>query len=170
MRCASSRSTPRFTSAPATAALPVPTSPRLKSPDTFTLRRTARQRLDMPSKVNGSAVYGMDVAMPGMSGIEATRRIKEEDPEAQVLILSGHEDPLLLARAVQAGAVLAARLPVPDRVGDLVDHVLAVPHREGVEEVGDRLRVEGARAAPHDHRIGRAAVAVVAGVGNMLTI
>ena len=47
----------------------------------------------------------MDVAMPGMSGIEATRRIKEEDPEAQVLILSGHEDPLLLARAVQAGAV-----------------------------------------------------------------
>lgn len=47
----------------------------------------------------------MDVAMPGMSGIEATRRIKEEDPEARVLILSGHEDPLLLARAVQAGAV-----------------------------------------------------------------
>jgi two-component system NarL family response regulator len=47
----------------------------------------------------------MDVAMPGMSGIEVTRRIKEIDPDAQVLILSGHEDPLLLARAVQAGAV-----------------------------------------------------------------
>lgn len=47
----------------------------------------------------------MDVAMPGMSGIEVTRRVKEIDPEAQVLILSGHEDPLLLARAVQAGAV-----------------------------------------------------------------
>jgi DNA-binding NarL/FixJ family response regulator len=47
----------------------------------------------------------MDVSMPGMSGIEATRRIKEEDPEAQVLILSGHQDPLLLARAVQAGAI-----------------------------------------------------------------
>ena len=47
----------------------------------------------------------MDVAMPGMSGIEATRRIKAEEPQAQVVILSGHEDPLLLARAVQAGAV-----------------------------------------------------------------
>lgn len=47
----------------------------------------------------------MDVAMPGMSGIEATRRIKEEDPDAQVLILSGHQDPLLLARAIQAGAL-----------------------------------------------------------------
>jgi DNA-binding NarL/FixJ family response regulator len=47
----------------------------------------------------------MDVAMPGMSGIEATRRIKDAEPEAQVLILSGYEDELLLARAVQAGAI-----------------------------------------------------------------
>jgi DNA-binding NarL/FixJ family response regulator len=47
----------------------------------------------------------MDVAMPGMSGIEVTRRIKDENPDAQVLILSGHQDPLLLARAVQAGAL-----------------------------------------------------------------
>ncbi len=47
----------------------------------------------------------MDAAMPGMSGIEATRRIKETEPEAQVLVLSGYEDELLLARAVQAGAI-----------------------------------------------------------------
>jgi DNA-binding NarL/FixJ family response regulator len=46
----------------------------------------------------------MDVAMPGMSGIEAARRIKEADPDARIVMLSGHDDEHLLARAVQAGA------------------------------------------------------------------
>jgi DNA-binding NarL/FixJ family response regulator len=47
----------------------------------------------------------MDVSMPGMSGIDATRRILEIKPDAAVLILSGNNDDHLLARAVQAGAV-----------------------------------------------------------------
>jgi isoquinoline 1-oxidoreductase beta subunit len=48
------------------AALPVPPHPALKSPDSYTIRRTARQRHDIPSKVDGSAVYGIDFTLPGM--------------------------------------------------------------------------------------------------------
>ena len=44
----------------------VPTHPALKNPDTYTLRRTARPRFDMRSKVNGSAIYGIDFVLPGM--------------------------------------------------------------------------------------------------------
>jgi isoquinoline 1-oxidoreductase beta subunit len=44
----------------------VPTSPALKHPDRFTIRRTSRARLDIPSKVDGSAKYAIDFTTPGM--------------------------------------------------------------------------------------------------------
>ena len=40
--------------------------PALKNPDTFTIRRTSPPRLDIPSKVDGSAIYGIDFTTPGM--------------------------------------------------------------------------------------------------------
>jgi isoquinoline 1-oxidoreductase beta subunit len=44
----------------------VPTSPALKHPDSFTIRRTSPARLDLPSKVDGSAKYAIDFTAPGM--------------------------------------------------------------------------------------------------------
>jgi DNA-binding NarL/FixJ family response regulator len=46
----------------------------------------------------------MDLKMPGMSGIEATRKIKEESPLIIVLVLTGSEDPDHLSGALKAGA------------------------------------------------------------------
>jgi isoquinoline 1-oxidoreductase subunit beta len=48
------------------AAQRVPTSPTLKHPDGFTIRRTSPTRLDIPSKVDGSAKYAIDFSTPGM--------------------------------------------------------------------------------------------------------
>ena len=45
---------------------PVPDNPALKDPDHYTIRRTARARFDIPPKVDGSAVYGIDFRLPGM--------------------------------------------------------------------------------------------------------
>jgi isoquinoline 1-oxidoreductase subunit beta len=44
----------------------VPSRPALKDPSQYTLRRTARPRLDLRSKVDGSAIYGIDFTMPGL--------------------------------------------------------------------------------------------------------
>jgi len=52
--------------AQAAAAQPVPTSPALKNPDAFTIRRTSLPRLDIPPKVDGSATYAIDFTTPGM--------------------------------------------------------------------------------------------------------
>jgi isoquinoline 1-oxidoreductase beta subunit len=47
-------------------ALPVPADPPLKTKDKFRYIGKDRPRLDVPSKVNGRAVYGSDVKVPGM--------------------------------------------------------------------------------------------------------
>jgi len=49
-------------------------------------------------------VVVMDINLPGMSGIEATRRMLAREPDAKVLVFSMHEDALFGSRALQAGA------------------------------------------------------------------
>ena len=46
----------------------------------------------------------MDIAMPGVSGIQATRLIREQYPETKVLILSQYEDPQYVLPLLRAGA------------------------------------------------------------------
>src|SRR6184192_3079673 len=48
------------------AQLPVPKDPPLKDPKDFRLLGTRVPRLDTPAKVDGSAVFGIDVRVPGM--------------------------------------------------------------------------------------------------------
>src|SRR5881398_3587036 len=48
------------------AQLPVPKDPPLKDPKDFRLLGTRVPRLDTPAKVDGSAIFGIDVKVPGM--------------------------------------------------------------------------------------------------------
>lgn len=46
----------------------------------------------------------LDISMPDLDGIEATKRLKKILPEAKVLIITVHEDEGLLQEAIRAGA------------------------------------------------------------------
>ena len=50
----------------AAAAIAAPSNPALKDPDTYSIRRTAKPRFDIPPKVNGGVRYGIDFTLPGM--------------------------------------------------------------------------------------------------------
>jgi CheY-like chemotaxis protein len=46
----------------------------------------------------------MDVAMQGMNGLEATRRIRKEFAGSRIIVLTQHDTPQMRAAAMEAGA------------------------------------------------------------------
>jgi DNA-binding NarL/FixJ family response regulator len=46
----------------------------------------------------------VDIALPGASGFELTRRILRHDPQARIVVFSMNDDAIFAARALEAGA------------------------------------------------------------------
>jgi two-component system response regulator NreC len=62
-----------------------------------------RQAVALIEKANPDVVI-MDIAMPNLNGIEATRQIINQNPRTAVAILSMHSDESYVIRALKAGA------------------------------------------------------------------
>ena len=65
---------------------------------------TGRQAVQLTRKLRPSVVV-MDIAMPLLNGLEATRQIRKDFPETKVLILSAHNDDAYVEQAAALGAV-----------------------------------------------------------------
>jgi DNA-binding NarL/FixJ family response regulator len=101
----------------------------------------------------------MDVRMPEMDGLEATRAIKAERPEVSVLVVSTHENPDYLFEALKAGAAGYVLKDAPKR--QLVDAVRRVLNGESplnqelaarlIQRLAKEMAARPAQPAPTTH-------------------
>jgi len=65
---------------------------------------TGRQAVQLTRKLQPEVVV-MDIAMPLLNGLEATRQIRKAVPDTKVLILSAHSDDAYVEQVAELGAV-----------------------------------------------------------------
>lgn len=87
------------------------------------------QALDLVGRTMPDVVL-MDIAMPQVNGIEATRRIKRAYPSVSVLILTAHYSQELILAVVEAGA--AGYMLKDARGNELLSAIRAVNDGEAV--------------------------------------
>jgi DNA-binding NarL/FixJ family response regulator len=100
-------------------------------------------------------VVVMDVAMPGMNGLEATRQIVRNIPSSKVLVLTSYGDDECVAQLIEAGAT--GYLVKQTAAGDLLKAIREV-HRGNAffsPSIAKRLRQQECEAPTGEQRAAR---------------
>ena len=89
--------------------------------------RDGRQAIELARTLEPDVIL-MDISMPGMDGIEATRRLRAARVPVRVLVLTGSNSRIDVDRARDAGA---AGYVTKDRIAsELLDAIVDVANRE----------------------------------------
>jgi two-component system, LuxR family, response regulator FixJ len=88
-----------------------------------------------------------DVRMPGMSGIDLLKRLREMKIDVPVIVITGHGDVPLAVEAMKVGAIDFLEKPFDDQV--LLASVQAAIERQGgeIKRNAERVEIEGKLAA-----------------------
>lgn len=91
-------------------------------------------------------VVVMDIAMTGVSGLEATSRILARDPGARVLALSAHEDPSHVRHMLKIGALgYLCKRSAPEALIEAI-RAVAAGRRYVDAQLAQRMAVQGVQA------------------------
>lgn len=85
---------------------------------------SAEAALEHPEFITAQIVL-TDLNMPGITGIELTKRISEEFSDKQVILLTAHDDSFYADKAFEAGARAYIVKNDPSIIGETINRVLA---------------------------------------------
>src|SRR5437870_11480656 len=112
---------------------------------------TGEEALEVVSQVDLGVVL-MDIDLPGIDGIDATRRIRELSPSTQVVIITAYQEPAVMARAIEAGA--CGFVPKTQTADQLVGVIRGAAAGEMVLPSGDiravLVKLQAAQRARND--------------------
>ena len=115
-------------------------------------------RVDIREAATGEAALGMfrefrpdlvvlDLNLPGLGGLEVIARIKVEDAKARILVLSMHDNPMYVARVLQAGAKgYVSKNAPPDQTLEAIRRV-AAGHSYIEHEIAQELALRNVHAS-----------------------
>lgn len=96
----------------------------------------------------GPDIVVMDISLPGVSGIEAMRRMLAHRPELRVLMFSMHDDAIFCSRAFEAGALgYLSKSSAPEALVEAL-HAVSRGERYASPDVAENLSVRSPSHAP----------------------
>jgi DNA-binding NarL/FixJ family response regulator len=106
------------------------------------------EALKLADSVTGEPdIFLVDIRLPGIDGLEVTRRLKDEHPDVRVIILTANEDPAYATEAMKAGAkAYVLKSAEGEEVLDtvrMVAHGHAVLDRRAWKALGEQGRSRG---------------------------
>jgi DNA-binding NarL/FixJ family response regulator len=127
---------------------------------------TGAEALDMVRSLRPDLVL-MDLQMPELDGASATRRIRAEHEEVQVLVLTTYDTDADISRAVEAGAT--GYLLKDARREELFNAVRLAARGESVLSPGVAARVLGRMRAPAEESLSVREIEVLGAVARGLS-
>jgi DNA-binding NarL/FixJ family response regulator len=96
-------------------------------------------------KAHHPAVVVLDLNLPGLGGLETIARMRSADPGVRVLVLSMHDDPIHVTRALRAGAAgYVSKSAAPEEIVTAVRRV-ANGHTYLEHEIAEELAFSNLR-------------------------
>ena len=88
---------------------------------------TGAEALDAYRQLNPDLVT-MDITMPDMNGIQATKAIKAEFSDARIIMVTSHGQEAMVRDALKAGAVGYVLKPIkPEKLKDMIGRIVDQP-------------------------------------------